>query len=108
MSKTTITTSDPLRRGSLIAINGEGPLRVVATSGSGPFTSTVRRVPGWRIWLSQEWGKAWGLVAGPWRRWLASRCEPDAPGVRCWRRAAHGDYYCARHVLSADEWEVRR
>lgn len=103
MTDATITTMDPLPRGTMIAIDGEDLLRVVSTTGTGPYTSVVRRVSKWWLLLSRAWYLARTWAARPWRWWLISRCEPDEAGVRCWRKATQGDY-CDRHVLTATDW----
>lgn len=103
MTDTTITTVDPLPRGAMISIDGEGLLRVASTIGTGPYTSVVRRIPKWRIRLSNVWYRMRRPAVRLWHSWLMSRCEPDEPGVRCWQKATQGDY-CDRHVLTAVEW----
>ncbi|MFE2832192.1 hypothetical protein ACFXI6_14260 [Streptomyces mirabilis] len=99
MTDATITTADPLQRGAMVALDGESLLRVVSTTGTGPYTSVVRRIPKWRIRLSH----AWRRLVGPWRRWRESRCEPfDDRDAWCWRRETYNGR-CDRHALIAVE-----
>lgn len=99
MTDAVITTAHPLPPGSTVAIDGEDLLRVISTTGSGPYTSVVRRIPKWRILLAH----AWQRVVGPWRRWRESRCEPyDDRDAWCWRRATYNGR-CDRHALIAVE-----
>lgn len=99
MTDTTIRTAHPLPPGATVAFDGEDLLRVISTTGTGPYTSIVRRIPKWRICLTH----AWQWLAGPWRRWRKSRCEPhDDRDEFCWRRATYNGR-CDRHVLVAVE-----
>ncbi|MFI5880835.1 hypothetical protein [Streptomyces sp. NPDC051554] len=97
MTNTVITTADPLPPGHMVAIDGEDLLLVVSTKGTapGPYTSVLQRVPAWRLRLAR-W-RRW--LAGPWRRWRDSRCEPsDGRDAWCWRRAVC-DGRCFWHAL---------
>lgn len=98
-TESAITTSDRLPVGCRVALDGEGPLWVVATTGSGPYTSTVRRTPTWRIRARL----AWASLAAPCRARWADRCRPyDDRNALCWRTAAYNGR-CDRHVLVAVE-----
>lgn len=103
MTDTTITTAHPLPAGAMVALDGEDLLRVISTTGAGPYTSILRRIPKWRIRLSHAWYRLRNWAVRPWHWWRATRCEPDEPGERCWRKATQGDY-CDQHALMADEW----
>lgn len=49
---TSITTTDYIGPGSLVVLDGAEWLRVTATTGAGPFTSTVVRIGAWeRRWI---------------------------------------------------------
>lgn len=97
--ESTITTADRLTPGCQVALDGEDLLWVLTTTGSGPYTSTVRRTPTWRIraWL------AWAWITAPVRAWWANRCRPyDDRNAICWRTADYNGR-CDRHVLAAVE-----
>lgn len=99
MTDTMMTTADPLPPGATVAIDGERLFRVISTTGTGPYTSVVRRIPKWRTCLSH----ARRRLTEPWRRWRDLRCEPfDDRDVWCWRRATYNGR-CDRHALIAVE-----
>lgn len=96
----TITTMHPLPIGQGIQIDGEDLLWVVATKGSGPYTSTVRRTPTFRIRARN----AWLRITLPYRTWRESRCYGpyEEHDTFCWRRATY-DMRCDKHYLQAIE-----
>jgi hypothetical protein len=81
----TITTMDYLNPGSLIALDGEDLMRVTTTTGSGPYTSTVKRLSrwerlrlrligvmhrAWRVWRQRVWWPVTDWVEEQWTaRW---------------------------------------
>lgn len=98
-AESTITTADRLTPGCRVSLGGEDLLWVVATSGSGPYTSTVRRTPTWRIRARL----AWARLAAPYRAWWQSRCRPsDDRRTICPRRETYNGR-CDRHTPWAIE-----
>lgn len=96
----TITTAHPLPTGQRIQIDGEDLLWVVATKGSGPYTSTVSRTPTLRMRARNV-----GLrLTRPYRAWREGRCYGpfEEYDTFCWRRATR-DMRCDKHYLRAIE-----
>jgi hypothetical protein len=96
----TITTAHPLPTGQRISIDGEDLLWVVATEGSGPYMSTVRRTPRLRMRVRG----AWLRLTRPYRTWRDGRCYGpyEEHDTFCWRRATR-DMRCDQHYLKAIE-----
>ena len=65
----TFTTMDPVQPGTWLQVDGEPLLRVIAYTGSRPFTLTVRPVTRWDRWLVRMWARKRRLRA---RRRLAA------------------------------------
>ena len=92
----TITTRDPLPRGTWLQLDGESLLKVTACTGSGPFMLTVRPVTWWDRWLVRQRSRVRRLR----NWWLETRCLPG--NGWCWRKATT-DSLCDRHWLRAVE-----
>lgn len=96
MTASTITTADPVTRGTWLQMDGGPLLKVTACTGVGPFTLSVRPVTRWDRWLVRMWALRRRLR----NWWLETCCLPDDGW--CWRRAT-ADYLCDRHWLLAVE-----
>lgn len=98
-AESTITTWDRLIPGSRVALDGEDLLWVIASTGTGPYTATVRRTPTVRIRAQL----AWLRLTARYRAWRKDRCQPyDDRDALCLRRAVYNGR-CDRHVLVAVE-----
>jgi hypothetical protein len=96
VTASTITTADPVQRGSWLRLDGEDVLLVTGCTGVGPYLLTVRPVTRWdrcQAWLRHQ-------VRRPREWWLETRCLPDHGW--CWRKAT-ADSLCDRHWLLAVE-----
>lgn len=94
-----VTTGDPLPRGARVAIDSENVLWVTATTGTGPYTSTLRHHPTLPIRALH----AWQRITRPVHDWWEDRCRPyDDRNTVCWRTATYNGR-CDRHVLAAVE-----